>query len=129
MIFDRESIMLAGLYNLSVSSNIGQWRSNAAQSLKAIVKYKFDKMQNPSDCKSAKKLVCDLSKGCGFGCQMHHVMYCFTEAYFQDRTFILQSNGWRYDSSGYESVFMPLSKTCIDFDERALAWDGKLALN
>ncbi len=124
MIFDRESIMLAGLYNLSVSSNIGQWRSNAAQSLKAIVKDKFDKMQNPSDCKSAKKLLCDLNKGCGFGCQMHHVMYCFTEAYFQDRLMMLKSSGWQYDSAGFETVFMPLSNRCQKLEEDVVSWDG-----
>ncbi len=57
---------------------------------------------------------------------MHHVMYCFTEAYFQDRTFILQSGGWQYDSTGYESVFMPLSNTCSKHDEQARAWNGDL---
>ncbi|XP_052239638.1 alpha-(1,6)-fucosyltransferase-like isoform X2 [Dreissena polymorpha] len=33
-------------------------------------------------------------------------------AYATQRTLILQSEGWRYSSKGWESVFLPLSKTC-----------------
>ena len=50
-------------------------------------------LQNPKDCSSARKLVCSLSKACGFGCQMHHAMYCFIVAYGTERTLILQSGG------------------------------------
>jgi glycoprotein 6-alpha-L-fucosyltransferase len=109
---------------MSVSSEIGEWRSNAANALRTQVKARFDQMQNPSDCSRAKKLVCDMGKGCGFGCQMHHVMYCFTEAYFQDRVLLLESAGWRYDQSGFESVFKPLSDKCNQYDE-ASRWNGK----
>lgn len=28
-------------------------------------------LQNPSDCSKARKLVCSLNKGCGFGCQVN----------------------------------------------------------
>ena len=50
-------------------------------------------LQNPKDCSSARKLVCSLTKACGFGCQMHHTMYCFMVAYASERTLILQSEG------------------------------------
>ena len=70
--------------------------------------------QNPKNCDNARKMVCNLSKGCGYGCQLHHVTYCLMLAYSTERTMILESKGWRYSSEGWESVFKPLSKTCRD---------------
>jgi glycoprotein 6-alpha-L-fucosyltransferase len=82
-------------------------------------------MQNPNDCSNARTLICDLNKACGFGCQMHHVMYCFIEAYFQNRTMILESNDWRYDSRGYESYFLPVSETCAKTKfQDVVPWNG-----
>ena len=68
--------------------------------------------QNPADCSKAKKVLCDLHKGCGFGCQIHHLTYCLITAYALGRTLVLDSHGWRYAPKGWESVFMPLSDTC-----------------
>ncbi|KAG7258567.1 hypothetical protein CRUP_037430 [Coryphaenoides rupestris] len=28
--------------------------------------------RNPADCSKARKLVCNINKGCGYGCQLHH---------------------------------------------------------
>ena len=70
--------------------------------------------QNPKDCSTAKKLVCNMNKGCGYGCQLHHVVYCFIIAYGTQRTFILESRGWRYSPGGWEKIFQPLSDTCTD---------------
>lgn len=53
-----------------------------------------------------------LLQGCGYGCQLHHVVYCFIMAYATERTLILKSKGWRYHKAGWEEVFLPLSETC-----------------
>lgn len=120
---------MAELYNLSIADNIGSWRQQEAASLTELVQSDFKKLQNPSDCEKAKKLVCDLGKACGFGCQMHHAMYCFITAYFTNRTLILESNGWRYNSNGYESYFQPLSSTKCPKgkDERPIEWNARSA--
>ncbi|XP_012511492.1 PREDICTED: alpha-(1,6)-fucosyltransferase [Propithecus coquereli] len=70
--------------------------------------------QNPKDCSKAKKLVCNINKGCGYGCQLHHVVYCFMIAYGTQRTLILESQNWRYATGGWETVFRPVSETCTD---------------
>lgn len=81
--------------------------------------------QNPKNCKKAKKVVCNLSKGCGYGCQLHHVVYCLITAYAMERTLVLESKGWRYASGGWESVFLPLSSTCMDRQgQTARHWSG-----
>ncbi len=53
-------------------------------------------------------------EGCGYGCQLHHVVYCFMIAYGTQRTLILESHNWRYAPGGWETVFLPVSNTCTD---------------
>lgn len=104
---------------------MGEWRKSESEKLAHHVQKKFNQLQNPPDCNSRKKIICDMGKSCGFGCQMHHVMYCFITAYFTNRTMILQSNGWRYNQKGYEAYFKPLSETCQSYDGSYINWNGK----
>lgn len=65
-------------------------------------------------------------QGCGYGCQLHHVVYCLILAYATERTLILQSTGWKYKRSGWEQVFLPISETCTSPDgETKDAWPGR----
>jgi hypothetical protein len=47
-------------------------------------------LQHPANCSTARKLVCNFNKACGFGCQMHHAVHCFTHAVALNRTLILE---------------------------------------
>jgi alpha-(1,6)-fucosyltransferase len=82
-------------------------------------------LQNPRDCNKAKKLVCYLNKGCGFGCQIHHVTYCLIVALAKNRTLILDTSNWRYLASqtqsknSWNSIFKPLSATCAHTTSKA----------
>lgn len=89
-----------------------EWRKKESQELTNLVQRRFHYLQNPKDCSKAKKIVCNLSKGCGYGCQLHHVVYCMMVSYANSRTLILESKGWRYAAAGWESVFQPISNTC-----------------
>ena len=80
-----------------------------SRELSDLVQARLHSLQNPPDCESAKKLVCSLNKGCGYGCQIHHAIYCFITAYGTGRMMVLKSKGWRYDKAGFEDVFLPLS--------------------
>ena len=88
-------------------------RDNLAERLSNIVQRRLYKLQHPENCASARKLVCSLNKGCGYGCQMHHILYCFIVAYSTKRTMIIDSSGWRYSSRGWKAYFLPLSSTCV----------------
>ncbi len=114
------------LYNLSISNNYGEWRRNEASSLAERVQQRFMELQNPSDCASKKKIICDLGKACGYGCQIHHVMYCFITAFYTNRTMILLSEGWRYNTKGFGAYFKPVSETCQHFEDdgNAVEWNG-----
>ena len=70
--------------------------------------------QNPADCSTAKKVVCQLNKGCGFGCQVHHATYCLLVAYGTGRMLVLQSRGWHYQHAGWQAVYRPVSEHCAN---------------
>ena len=112
------------MYNYSISDNRGDWRRREAENLMSIVQARFERNQNPKDCASNKQILCDLGKGCGFGCQMHHVMYCFITAYFTNRTLILDSDNWRYNPNGYEAYFKPLSNKCRSASDSPIPWQS-----
>lgn len=66
-------------------------------------------------------------QGCGYGCQLHHVVYCFIVAYATQRTLILKSKGWRYARGGWEEVFEPVSKTCTSLEGASISsWPGNI---
>lgn len=124
----RYSGILTDLNELSEVDGFKLWREKEAKELSDLVQKRLHALQNPKDCSTAKKLICKLNKGCGYGCQIHHAMYCFIVAYGTERTLILKSKGWRYNKGGYEEVFKPLSDTCVmdsSVAHGSVLWPGK----
>lgn len=109
----QRSIMTDLLY-LGRADGAAEWREQEAKALTELVQNRISYLQNPVDCSTARKLVCNINKGCGFGCQLHHATYCFLLAYGTKRTLVLESQGWRYAPGGWSSVFLPVSNTCTD---------------
>lgn len=99
-----------------------KWREDEHNQLSQLVQQRIHKLQNPKDCSSAKKLICQLNKSCGYGCQAHHVLYCFLIAFGLQRTLIIDSTGWRYSSRGWDGVFLPVSKTCLKYTGPLKDW-------
>lgn len=87
------------LQNLDVD-----WRSSTAKELGELMQGRLHRLQNPDNCHTARKLVCSMGKACGFGCQMHHMMYCFILAYGTGRTLVIQSGGAGFDSDSKTSI-------------------------
>ncbi|XP_034383782.1 alpha-(1,6)-fucosyltransferase [Cyclopterus lumpus] len=110
----QERSIMTDLYYLSQADGVGEWRMKEAKDLSDLVQNRITYLQNPPDCSKARKLVCNINKGCGYGCQLHHVVYCFMIAYGTERTLILESHNWRYAPGGWETVFLPVSNTCTD---------------
>ena len=98
-------------------------RDQTAKEFSDIVQKRLYKLQHPSNCETARKLVCTLNKGCGYGCQMHHVLYCFIVAYATKRVLIIDSSGWRYSSRGWNAYFQPVSSSCTYY-RRAEEWNN-----
>ncbi|XP_030628606.1 alpha-(1,6)-fucosyltransferase [Chanos chanos] len=110
----QQRSIMTDLYYLGQADGAGDWREKEAKDLSNLVQNRISYLQNPQDCSKARKLVCNINKGCGYGCQLHHVVYCFMIAYGTQRTLILESHNWRYATGGWETVFRPVSDTCTD---------------
>lgn len=120
----KRSLVLS-MESLQTSDNNEVWRSKESLELSDLVQRRLEYLQNPPDCSTARKLVCNLNKGCGYGCQLHHVVYCFIVAYATQRTLILKSKNWRYARGGWEEVFESVSKTCTSFEGTSVSgWPG-----
>ncbi|KAG5206812.1 hypothetical protein R6Z07F_008683 [Ovis aries] len=123
----HERSIMTDLYYLSQTDGAGDWREKEAKDLTELVQRRITYLQNPKDCSQAKKLVCNINKGCGYGCQLHHVVYCFMIAYGTQRTLILESHNWRYATGGWETVFRPVSETCTDRSGVSTGhWSGEI---
>uniref|UniRef100_A0A098LYK6 Alpha-(1,6)-fucosyltransferase n=2 Tax=Colubroidea TaxID=34989 RepID=A0A098LYK6_9SAUR len=124
---DHERSIMTDLFYLSQTDGAGAWREKEAKDLTELVQRRITYLQNPKDCSKAKKLICNINKGCGYGCQLHHVVYCFMIAYGTERTLILESQNWRYATGGWETVFRPVSETCTDRSGSTTGhWSGEM---
>ena len=104
--------VMVDLERLEDHPAITTWKNQTAQELAQLVQRRFHYLQNPKDCKAARKLICDLNQPCGYGCVITHIGYCFIVAYATQRTLILESESWKvYGSKGWNSVFLPLSNS------------------
>ena len=120
----HQKAVLVDLEHLADVDGHADWRLQEAKELEALVQKRITTLQNPDNCATAKKLLCNLNKGCGYGCQLHHAVYCFIVAYGTERTLILKSKGWRYNRNGYEEIFQPLSETCREPSGQKNHWPG-----
>ncbi|CAM9841230.1 alpha-(1,6)-fucosyltransferase [Lampetra fluviatilis] len=122
----QQRSIMTDLLKLSEADGAAEWRAREAKDLSDLVQQRFHFLQNPKDCRTARKLVCNINKGCGYGCQLHHVVYCFMIAYGTQRTMILESRGWRYSPKGFEKFFQPVSETCRDRSGKSTGhWSGE----
>ncbi|CAF0725864.1 unnamed protein product [Didymodactylos carnosus] len=110
---DQSRLLLASIRNLTKVDGYNSWREKEAKDLSNLIQARLKKLQNPSsDCTQTKRLVCNINKGCGYGCEIHHAMHCFHIAYALGRPLILLSEGWRYNPDGFDKIFEPLSNKC-----------------
>ena len=111
-LIDQHQSITVDVEKLGVIGGVKQWLDKESKEANSIVDKRLEKLQNPSDCSSAKKLVCDLSKGCGFGCQIHHVIYC------HDDSVRHEANVHRRWS--HVVVLQPRLERCVFADEREM---------
>ncbi|CAH0560168.1 unnamed protein product [Brassicogethes aeneus] len=123
--FEHKRSLVRDIAQIAEVDGYSIWREKESNDLSNLVQERFAYLQNPPDCATAKKLVCNLNKGCGYGCQLHHAVYCFMVAYGTKRTMILKSKGWRYHTGGWEEIFKPVSESCTAPNGASISnWPG-----
>ncbi|CAG5125709.1 unnamed protein product, partial [Candidula unifasciata] len=112
---------------LRTANTADVYRKQRLQELGDLIQRRLEYLQNPTDCKNAKKLVCILTKSCGFACQMHHCLHCVISAYALGRSLVLKSGSSLYASESFESVFEPMSSSCLAAQfNTTTKWPGTL---
>ena len=54
------------------------------------IEEKIRNLQFVEDCSNVKKLVCEVYQNCGYLCQLHFLIVCYIQAYYQNRTVIFK---------------------------------------
>lgn len=83
---------------------------------KELEKYVFDVIKNnqfPNKCENIQVNLCESSKGCGFGCQMHHILYCFIVSLAQGLPLVVDSRNW-HGFNSLDDLFEPLTDKCLE---------------
>ncbi|BHF75337.1 Alpha-(1,6)-fucosyltransferase [Sparganum proliferum] len=110
--FSKMSLLLET--KLSGASRVdGQAEELVAQldALARTVQERILSLQNPPDCQKARYLTTTTEKACGFGCRVHHWVYCFSVAFALNRT-LYMSEGPNH------SEFLPVT-SCVPRRTRA----------
>jgi glycoprotein 6-alpha-L-fucosyltransferase len=104
---------LASIRNLTSVDGYQSWREREHKSLSRLMQARLNSLQNPlKPCTDVKRISCNINKGCGYGCEIHHAMHCFHIAYALGRPMFLFSEGWRYNPPGFHEIFQSLSQNC-----------------
>ena len=89
-------------------------------------------LQNPKECKKARILTCTCDNNCGYGCQLHHILYCHFVAYKSKRTLVLNNMLTRYGGKGFDDFFqLSSSEKCQNKTANGLGrrWNWKATEN
>ncbi|CAG5127662.1 unnamed protein product, partial [Candidula unifasciata] len=112
---------------LRTANKADVYRNQRLQELGDLIQRRLEFLQNPTDCKTSKKLVCILSLPCGFACQIHHCLHCVISAYALGRSLVLKSRSSLYASESFDSVFEPMSSSCLAAQFNSTTkWPGTL---
>ena len=115
---DRYNSLRLLLDELEETDGFQAWRKKEAKDLSDVVQGRLHALQHPTNCSMTPKLVCNLNIDCGFGCQLHHVVYCLIVAYGSGRTLLLKSSDWNYGKGAFEKVFKPLGGSCGSMQQK-----------
>ena len=72
--------VLVDLEQLRSSDGFEEWRKRKSKELSDLVQARLHVLQNPANCSSARKLLCNLNSLplCGYGCSLHHAVVVAT---------------------------------------------------
>ncbi len=96
----------------TTSTRENQVKMNALDNL---IQNRLKNLQNPRNCSEAKKIICNFKITCGYGCLIHHAVYCFILAYATQRMLVIKSdkgNEAFFDHDIFKNLFQPLSLSC-----------------
>ncbi|KAI0987416.1 hypothetical protein GJ496_009962 [Pomphorhynchus laevis] len=122
---DRMRHIVALFRNLQSVDGYDQYREKEAAKIKSLITSRFIEYQTTI---GNNVIGCSINKACGFGCQMHHVLYCATFAYNTQRRLILDTNSWSYgNKEAFLRIFKELPKPATKKSIHFRPWSGDLS--
>ncbi|XP_042225377.1 alpha-(1,6)-fucosyltransferase-like isoform X1 [Homarus americanus] len=114
-IHDRKRVTQYDLRRLKDMDGLPTWREREAAELSELIQRRLYAIQHPPDCTTAKIVACRMERGCGIGCDLHHVLFCMMAAYGSQRTMVLKRGTW-------EQYFLPISSCNTSHITRHSKW-------
>ncbi|CAL8095889.1 unnamed protein product [Calicophoron daubneyi] len=111
-LYDITLSLLVDLDGIGRVNGLAASRALDLNQLSSLIQDRIRVLQNPSDCKKAKFMLVSLNRPCAFGCNVHHLVYCFQVAYATGRTLAFDSSETSHYTSWWEQNFEPLAKNC-----------------
>ncbi len=71
-------------------NEINSYSNNFLEKKAKEINDKIMGLQFVDDCLSRKKLICEVEQKCGYLCQIHFLIVCHIQAYYQNRTVIFK---------------------------------------
>ncbi|XP_063591496.1 alpha-(1,6)-fucosyltransferase-like [Penaeus indicus] len=115
------------LWRFGNESGLHAWQKKEMEALGDLIQHRIHALQNPADCKSAKKIICNIPvaiKARGTGSQLHHISYCFLAAYGTQRTLIIKRKETKSMVIDMDPYFLPLSESCTQTTQTIAKWPG-----
>lgn len=104
------------------------YRESELEDLAEIVRLRIERIQHPSNCTSAQKLLCKVDYNCGYCCQIHELYKCLQLTYATGRTMIIEQDG--IFGMPWDEFLLPLtncSKSAIEGQDRG-PWEQRHAV-
>lgn len=102
-----DRFLQSSVEKMAASDGYGLWRRSLNTKLAAHVQRSFAQLQNPVHCDRRSILSCATDReNCGWGCQVHHVIECLSEAIGLGRLLVYDSSGFRYGEGSLERAFI-----------------------
>ncbi|KAF6264821.1 hypothetical protein COO60DRAFT_22761 [Scenedesmus sp. NREL 46B-D3] len=103
--------MADALASLSNHTRLQETQAWLRQEVTAAVFQALYDLQHPANCSSVRKLHCNFNKGCGFGCELHHVVHCFATAVALNRTMLVHVHPTNYfkTATAWTDSLQPIS--------------------
>ncbi|ROT71909.1 Alpha-(1,6)-fucosyltransferase [Penaeus vannamei] len=124
----RFSVAQHDLWQFRNESGLIEWQREEVEALGDQIQHRIRALQNPEDCESAKKILCNIPvapKARGTGSQLHHLSYCFLAAYGTQRTLVINKRETSVMDLDLEAYFLPLSENCAKTTTQEVAhWPG-----
>ncbi|XP_047493483.1 alpha-(1,6)-fucosyltransferase-like [Penaeus chinensis] len=114
------------LWRLRNDSGLYDWQKSEVEKLSDLIQHRIHALQNPVDCKSARKILCNIPvspMARGIGSQLHHLSYCFLASYGTQRTLVINEKQLETMNLSLNTFFLPVSETCTYANE-SIEWPG-----